>query len=166
MSKYTIYHDPKRCIGCYSCEAHCKMKNSLSLGPRLCQIIPVGPKLVDGLPRMANIFMPCFHCETPWCVAACPTGAVQKRAEDGIVFIEESLCVGCKSCIMACPWGSPQWNSETGKAVKCDYCMDRVDQGLEPACVAKCVTKCLHFGEPSLKTKKIRERYAKAIAEL
>jgi len=110
--------------------------------------------------------MPCFHCEEPWCVAACPTGAVQKRAEDGIVFIEESLCVGCKSCIIACPWGTPQWNPETGKAIKCDYCVDRVDQGLEPACVAKCVTKCLHFGEPSVKTKKIRERFAKAVAEL
>lgn len=166
MSKYYIYHDLKRCIGCFSCEAHCKMKNALPMGPRLCQIIPVGPKRVDNLPRMANIFMPCFHCESPWCVAACPTGAIQKRAEDGIVSIKESLCVGCKSCITACPWGTPQWNPETGKAVKCDYCVDRVDQGLEPACVAKCVTKCLHFGEPSLKAKKIRERFAKAIAEL
>lgn len=136
------------------------------MGPRLCQIIPVGPKRVNNLPRMANIFMPCFHCESPWCVAACPTGAIQKRAEDGIVSINESLCVGCKSCITACPWGTPQWDPETGKAVKCDYCVDRVDQGLEPACVAKCVTKCLHFGEPSEKAKKIRERFAKAIAEL
>ena len=166
MSKYYIYHDPKRCIGCFSCEAHCKMKNSLPMGPRLCQIIPVGPKRVNNLPRVANIFMPCFHCESPWCVAACPTGAIQKRVEDGIVSINESLCVGCKSCITACPWGTPQWNPETGKAVKCDYCVDRLDQGLEPACVAKCVTKCLHFGEPSLKAKKIRERFAKAIAEL
>ncbi|MGD8983795.1 MAG: 4Fe-4S dicluster domain-containing protein [Desulfobacteraceae bacterium] len=166
MSKYYIYHDPKHCIGCFSCEAHCKMKNNLPMGPRLCQIIPVGPKRVNNLPRMANIFMPCFHCDNPWCVAACPTGAIQKRAEDGIVSINESLCVGCKSCITACPWGTPQWNPETGKAVKCDYCVDRLDQGLEPACVAKCVTKCLHFGEPSLKAKKVRERFAKAIAEL
>ena len=166
MSKYYIYHDLKHCIGCFSCEAHCKMKNNLPMGPRLCQIIPVGPKRVNNLPRMANIFMPCFHCDNPWCVAACPTGAIQKRAEDGIVSINESLCVGCKSCITACPWGTPQWNPETGKAVKCDYCVDRLDQGLEPACVAKCVTKCLHFGEPSLKAKKVRERFAKAIAEL
>lgn len=166
MSNHYIYHDHKRCIGCYSCEAHCKTKNCLPIGPRLCQIIPVGPRLVDGMPRMANIFMPCFHCETPWCLAACPTGAIQKRAEDGIVFIRESLCVGCKCCITACPWGTPQWNPDSGKAVKCDYCLDRVDQGLDPACVAKCVTKCLHFGKPSLKTQKIREHYAKAIAKL
>ena len=59
--------------------------------------------------------------------------------------MEPSLCVGCKSCITACPWGAPQWHPETGKVVKCDYCMDRVDQGLKPACVTKCVTHCLHL---------------------
>jgi len=124
----------------------------------------VGPKKVKGMPRMAYVFMPCFHCEEPWCVAACPTGAMQRRAKDGIVFVEQDLCIGCKSCITACPWGVPQWNPETGKAVKCDYCMDRVDQGLEPACVSKCITKCLHFGEASEKTKVARDRFAKEIA--
>jgi Fe-S-cluster-containing dehydrogenase component len=89
---------------------------------------------------------------------------MQKRAKDGIVFVDQSLCVGCKSCITACPWGAPQWNHETGKVVKCDYCMDRVDHGLEPACVSKCVTKCLHFGEASDKTKSARERFAKEVA--
>lgn len=166
MGKHYIYQDVKRCIGCFGCESHCKTKNNLPIGPRFCQIIPVGPKLVNNLPRMAYIFMPCFHCENPWCVAACPTGAMQKRAKDGIVFVDESLCIGCKSCITACPWGTPQWNPETGKAVKCDYCRDRIDQGLKPACVTKCVTQCLHFGEPSIKTKIVRERFAKAVAFL
>jgi Fe-S-cluster-containing dehydrogenase component len=113
---------------------------------------------------MAYVFMPCFHCQNPWCVAACPTGAMQKRPQDGIVFVEESLCVGCKACITACPWGTPQWNPQTGKAVKCDFCKDRVDQGLEPACVSKCVTRCLHFSKPSAKTKVKREAHAKSIA--
>ena len=166
MSKYYIYHDAKRCIGCFSCEAHCKTKNDLPIGPRFCQIISVGPDLVNNLPRMANVFIPCFHCENPPCVTVCPTGAMQKRAEDGIVFVNAPRCIGCKICITACPWGAPQWNPDTGTAVKCDYCKDRVDQGLEPACVTKCVTKCLHFGEPDEKTKAARERFAKAIAEL
>jgi Fe-S-cluster-containing dehydrogenase component len=89
---------------------------------------------------------------------------MQKRPKDGIVFVDESLCVGCKTCITACPWGAPQWNPDTGKVVKCDFCMDRLDRGLEPACVTKCVTKCLHFGEPSRKTEISRERYARVIA--
>jgi len=164
MSNYYIYHDAKRCIGCFSCESHCKTKNSLPPGPRFCQIIQVGPRLVNNLPRTANVFIPCFHCENPWCVAACPTGAMQRRPKDGIVFVDQARCIGCKSCITACPWGTPQWDPETGKAVKCDYCMDRIDQGLEPACVAKCITKCLHFGETSAKTKKARERFAGEVA--
>ncbi len=134
MSKYYIYQDTKSCIGCFSCESHCKTKNSLPIGPRLTQIISVGPRLVNNLPRMAYVFMPCFHCQDPWCVAACP-------------------------------WGTPQWNAETGKAVKCDFCMDRVDQGLDPACVAKCVTKCLHFGEPSAKSDTTRKRHARLVAD-
>jgi Fe-S-cluster-containing dehydrogenase component len=110
--------------------------------------------------------MPCFHCEKPWCVAACPTGAMQKREKDGIVFVESSLCVGCKSCIIACPWGTPQWNPETGKATKCDYCRDRVDAGLKPACVTKCLTQCLDFGVATAEETAAlkRERWARAVA--
>ncbi|MGD9014019.1 MAG: 4Fe-4S dicluster domain-containing protein, partial [Desulfobacterales bacterium] len=109
MSKYYIYQDTRRCIGCLSCESHCKMKNNLPIGPRLTQIITVGPKKVNNLPRTSWVFMPCFHCQDPWCVSACPTGAMQKRPKDGIVFVESELCVGCKACITACPWGTPQW---------------------------------------------------------
>jgi Fe-S-cluster-containing dehydrogenase component len=89
---------------------------------------------------------------------------MQKRPADGIVFVDDSLCVGCKTCITACPWGSPQWNADTGKVVKCDYCKDRIDEGLEPACVAKCVTKCLHFGKATDMGHIKRERYAQVVA--
>jgi Fe-S-cluster-containing dehydrogenase component len=164
MSLYYLTQDQKRCIGCLSCEVHCKTNKGLPLGPRLGQIMPVGPKMVGQLPRQVFVFMPCFHCEEPWCVSVCPTGAMHKRTQDGIVFVEPSLCVGCKSCITACPWGAPQWQAETGKVVKCDYCMDRVDQGLMPACVTKCVTHCLHFGRADRLDQTRRERFAKAVA--
>ncbi len=164
MSKYSLDQDSKRCIGCYSCEVHCKSKNNLPVGPRLSRLIPVGPKMVGNLPRMSYVFIPCYHCEKPWCVAVCPTGAMVKRPEDGIVYVEDSLCVGCKSCIKGCPWGSPQWNGETGKVVKCDFCMDRVDQDLKPACVTKCITKCLHFGAAEDAGHFKKERHAEAVA--
>ncbi|MBE3586152.1 4Fe-4S dicluster domain-containing protein [Desulfofundulus thermocisternus] len=146
MSKYYLYQDEKKCISCRSCEVQCKVNKGLDPGPRPNQIVVVGPVQAGSRPRATSIFMPCFHCEEPWCVPACPTGAVQKRPKDGIVFIDQELCVGCKSCIMACPWGAPQWDARKGKAVKCDYCMDRIDAGLKPACVTACPTGCLLFG--------------------
>src|SRR3990172_6970767 len=104
MSKYFMLQDQQKCIGCHSCEIVCKSNKGLPPGTRPCQVIPVGPKFFSDRPRASFIFMPCFHCENPWCVAACPTGAMQQRARDGIVFVQQSLCVGCKTCIAACPW--------------------------------------------------------------
>jgi Fe-S-cluster-containing dehydrogenase component len=88
---------------------------------------------------------------------------MQKR-DDGIVYVDEALCVGCKACMSACPWGVPQWNAEKRKVVKCDYCMDRLDKGLLPACVTICVTKCLYFGKADEIPSVRRERAARTTA--
>ena len=163
MSKYMLRHDEANCIGCLACEVHCKTNKDLGAGPDPCQVIALGPVDVDGHPRMRFVFMPCFHCEDPWCVRACPTGAMQQREKDGIVFVESALCIGCKSCIAACPWGTPQWDPATNKVVKCDYCKDRIDVGLQPACVTKCVTGCLSFGVANEVPDPRRERYARQL---
>lgn len=166
MSKYHLFQDVKKCIGCHACEIQCKANKELPVGPKPCQIVQVGPKFIGDLPRTSFIFMPCFHCEHPWCVPACPTGAMQIRQKDGIVFVEKDLCVGCKACISACPWGAPQWNPETKKVVKCDFCMDRLDQGLKPACVSTCTTGCLSFGRIDKMPHIRREQHAAAVASL
>ena len=144
MSKYLLHHEAEDCIACRACEIHCKTNKGLGPGPSPCQIVAVAE---PDARRARFVFMPCFHCEDAWCMAACPTKAVQRRDRDGIVFIEAALCIGCKSCLSACPWGAPQWDPVSRKAVKCDYCMDRLDAGLRPACVTKCVTGCLSFGD-------------------
>jgi Fe-S-cluster-containing dehydrogenase component len=164
MSKYYLFQDTRTCIGCHACEIQCKTNKNLPRGSKPCQIIQVGPKMINGLPKMSFIFMPCYHCEDPWCVSTCPTGAMQKRSSDGIVFVDKELCVGCKTCISACPWGAPQWNSDTGKVEKCDYCKDRLDAGLKPACVTLCTTGCLTFGLAEDMTQTRRVRHAEASA--
>jgi len=164
MSKYYLFQDTKKCIGCHTCEISCKSNKKLPPGPKLCQVIQVGPKLIGELPKISFIFMSCFHCENPWCVSACPTGAMQKRGKDGIVFVDQELCVGCKTCVSACPWGAPQWNPNKGKVEKCDYCMARLDAGLKPACVSTCTTGCLDFGTVEDTTRIRRERHAAAMA--
>jgi Fe-S-cluster-containing dehydrogenase component len=90
---------------------------------------------------------------------------MQKRT-DGIVFVDEKACIGCKSCIAACPFGAPQLNPVTKKVIKCDYCKDRVDQGLMPACATKCSTKALYFGDVNEMSTILRERHAKHLTQI
>lgn len=161
---YHMFHDAERCIMCYSCEVHCKLENNLPVGPRLIRMIQVGPKVVGGRLKSQFVYLSCHHCDPAACVSACPTGAMQKRA-DGIVFVDEKACIGCKTCITACPWGSPQYNPKTKKVVKCNYCMERVDRGLWPACAQMCATHCLYFGNINEYASVLRERYARRIAE-
>ena len=165
MSEFTIYQDQKLCIGCRACEVHCKTEHDLPVGPQFCKIIEVGPKVVQGIPRINFMFMPCFHCEEAFCISACPTGAMQKREKDGIVWVDAESCIGCKACITACPWGIPQWDASSGKVIKCDYCKDRLDQGLEPACVTGCVTGSLKWLRPSEIADIKRNQTAREMAE-
>lgn len=163
MSKYFVTQDVKRCIGCRACEVHCKAKNNVPVGSFYCKMMQVGPRAVKGIPVTDFIYMSCFHCEKPWCVSACPSGAMQRRAKDGIVFVDHDLCVGCKACMTACPWGVPQWDIETGTVSKCDLCKDRLDQGLEPACVSKCTTESLKLVRPDEASRNKRQHFAEEL---
>ncbi len=165
MSNYYIYQDRKRCIGCRACEVHCKIENDVPVGAFLCRIIPVGPKEVRGVPRIDFVFMPCFQCEDAWCMAACPTGAIIRDENDHIMQVDEDRCIGCKACITACPYGAAQWNPEKGKAIKCDFCKHRLEEGLEPACVTGCTTKALKWVSPQASSTSKREKFAQAIAK-
>ena len=160
MSNYFIKIDQDRCIGCKACEVHCKAKNRVPVGAKLGQHVSLGPIMKKEQPAYMYLFMPCFHCEQPWCVSACPTGAMSKREDDGIVYVKAELCVGCKACIVACPWKIPQWDMVNGRAIKCDYCRDRVDQGKKPACVTACTTHALSFVNPNVASSRTREDYA------
>jgi Fe-S-cluster-containing dehydrogenase component len=163
MSDYYVSQDVELCIGCKACEVHCKTKNDSAEGAFFCKMIQVGPKMKNNLPILDFVYMACFHCEKPWCVSACPTGAMQRREKDGIVFVNGELCVGCKACMTACPWGVPQWDYRTGKVDKCNLCMDRIDEGLEPACVSKCTTGCLTFSKPGRASDNKRQQFAEDI---
>ncbi len=95
----------------------------------------------------------CLHCEQPACVTVCPTGASYKRAEDGIVLVDEDKCIGCKLCSWACPYGAREYSAVEGVMKKCTLCIDRIyNQNLDeaerqPACVQACPTRARHFGD-------------------
>lgn len=166
MSQYLLKYEPQRCIGCQACEVHCLSHNHLTATTGLGVLVTVGPVATEGKPQVHSAFMPCFHCEKPWCVAACPTRAMVKRESDGIVYVEKDLCVGCKACIEACPWKVPKWDEPSGKVNKCDYCRERVAEGLNPACVSGCTAHALTFSRPNDTSKRIRAAYAKALMKV
>jgi len=116
----------------------------LPFGPILCEIDHKPLKSIKGVPKTEFSFRSCYQCEEPYCADICPVDALCKR-EDGIVTLDVDKCIGCMACAGACPWGIPQFNPATGKMIKCDYCVDRLDQGLKPACVTKCTTHALKF---------------------
>ena len=88
----------------------------------------------------------CNHCLNPACVAACPSGAIYKRAEDGVVLVNENKCRGWRMCVAACPYKKVYYNWSTGKSEKCILCFPRLETGQAPACAHSCVGRIRYMG--------------------
>src|SRR5690554_6059672 len=93
-------------------------------------------------------FLPriCEHCLNPSCVASCPSGAMYKRTEDGIVLVDQDRCRGWRMCVTGCPYKKVYFNHRTGKAEKCHFCYPRVEVGLPTVCSETCVGRLRHIG--------------------
>ncbi|MQA79634.1 MAG: nitrate reductase subunit beta [Streptosporangiales bacterium] len=88
----------------------------------------------------------CEHCLNPSCVASCPSGAMYKRAEDGIVLVDQDRCRGWRMCVTGCPYKKVYFNHRTGKAEKCHFCYPRVEVGLPTVCSETCVGRLRYVG--------------------
>ncbi len=160
--------DVRRCIGCKACQIACKAWNKLpaektaisedgeytnptnlsAITWKVVHFKEVGEydNEVEGTGGLKWRMMSdnCKHCLEPSCVSVCPSGALWKRS-DGPVLYDLDRCIGCGYCTMACPWGVPHFDDEIHAIRKCTMCYDRIDQGLEPACVSVCPTDALKF---------------------
>lgn len=98
--------------------------------------------------RIAFFYFPriCNHCLNPACVASCPSGALYKRGEDGIVLVDQKRCRAWRSCIAACPYKKVFFNWSTGKSEKCILCYPRIETGQAPACFHSCVGRIRYLG--------------------
>jgi len=116
--------------------------------PNLADLSPQEQAAMFELERMAFFYLPriCNHCLNPACVAACPSGAIYKRGEDGVVLINQEVCRGWRMCVTACPYKKTYYNWSTGKSEKCILCFPRIEAGLAPACMHSCVGRIRYLG--------------------
>lgn len=99
----------------------------------------------------------CNHCLNPACVAACPSGAIYKRGEDGIVLIDQKVCRAWRFCISACPYKKPYYNWATGKSEKCIFCYPRTETGQANACGHACTGRIRTVGALFYDAERIEE---------
>ena len=138
-------HNNVDCIGCRACEIACKDKNGLPAGPRFRRVQYVeGGTYPDVYAYKVNLS--CNHCADPACLPTCPTGAIWKRKDNGIVDIDSTLCIGCRRCEAACPYGAPQFIPEQNIVAKCNLCVDEIEAGRKPYCVMACMMRTLDVG--------------------
>ncbi len=158
MSKVFIL-DIARCSGCFNCQLACKDEHAENdwlpyaaaqplTGQFWCRV----DEHVHGtIPKVKIHYEPqlCRHCDNAACMAVCPAGAFERRA-DGLVLINPARCTGCQSCLNECPYGAIYFNAEKRIAQKCTGCAHLIDAGRPPRCAEACPTDALVFvdGEP------------------
>lgn len=171
--RYGMVIDMKRCVGCMTCTVTCKVANNLPNNILWNRVMTVGGSHIDTAAgtfpndiRMQHIPINCQHCDNAPCVAACPTGASYKRAEDGIVLVDADKCIGCRMCMVACPYNARSFNWKepeyyVGYALgdidapahqfntveKCDFCAHRLAKGEVPACMELCPARARFWGD-------------------
>lgn len=166
--KLGLVIDLDTCVGCHACVVSCKEWNTGGYGSPLADVDaygdqPVGAFLnrihsyevtpADAPAQIVHFPKSCLHCDDAPCVTVCPTGASFKRADDGIVLVDESMCIGCGLCAWACPYGAREMDPVEDVMKKCTLCVDRIynenlpEVDREPACVRTCPSRARHFGD-------------------
>ena len=143
---YALLVDVNKCTGCNGCVVGCKNRHGIAAGEQgRIRIVDVA---TGDFPAVSRWIFPvmCMQCDYPPCVAVCRYQA-SFTGENGIVAVDPKKCVGCELCTFACPYGARVMRHEGKVADGCDFCMDRVQGGQVPYCVATCPTDALVFGD-------------------
>lgn len=164
--KYGMLIDETKCTGCRGCQVACKQWNDLpgevtrnrgsytnppALSAKTWNLIQYTEIETGGKAGFYFLKQACMHCEKPACASVCPVGALYKTPEGPVVY-DDTKCIGCRYCMTACPFDIPSFEWSKGlldQALirKCNMCVDRVSNGLIPACAKTCPSKAITFGE-------------------
>lgn len=146
MSQMGFYYSFDTCTGCKTCQVACKDVNNLDPGMQFREVHEIEAGTFPD-PKAFFVSMSCNHCEHPGCVANCPTGAMFKDEETGIVHHDDEKCIGCRMCVLSCPYGAPKYSEELKIVQKCQFCVGSVESDEDPACVASCQMRAIEYGD-------------------
>lgn len=172
--------DLKLCIGCQACSLACKQEYGTPRGVYWTKTLI---EEVGTYPNVTRVYTPqiCNHCEEAPCEKACPTGASYTDIEHGVVLVDYDKCVGCRACYVACPYQNRHYlkkgvlkgyypekgltpfekqcyeQFQEGTVTKCVGCIERVMEGVDPACVVGCPTSARKWGDLSDPNSEIRK---------
>jgi anaerobic dimethyl sulfoxide reductase subunit B (iron-sulfur subunit) len=141
QQEHLIYFDSERCTQCHGCETACKTWRGLGPGVQYRRVVNLWRGEYPSA-KCTSLSLACLHCVAPACLDACPVEAISKRPEDGLVLVDDALCIGCESCAEVCPFGVPQFDP-TDTMRKCDLCHSQNLAGASPPCVDTCPGKAL-----------------------
>lgn len=130
----SLHIDPEKCTGCLQCEMACSLENENIFNPAKSRI-----KVFNFHEEGRFVPYTCTQCDEAWCMHACPVEAITLDKSTGAKIVNEATCVGCKVCTIACPFGTVNYNSATGKVIKCDLC------GGDPQCAEACPTGAITY---------------------
>jgi len=156
--RYGMTMDVKRCVGCNACVLACKAENDLPENGFRDWIVTETRGVFPHLSQEIRSER-CNHCDDPPCTDCCPTGASHIN-EGGIVLVDPDMCTGCKACIASCPYDARYVHPE-GYVDKCTFCLHRVKEGQQPACVSICPTAALTFGDAADSSSELSKLLAK-----
>lgn len=171
MTQYAFAFDSNKCTGCKTCQVLCKETYDLPLENLFRRVYnyqggtweqnEAGTYVSKG--RFGYfVSVSCNHCDEPACVKVCPSGAMAKSKDTGIVSVDREVCVGCRSCEMACPYGAPSFNGNDRLMMKCNLCREHVEAGERPLCVSGCRDRAMDFGT----IEEMRAKYPQADVEV
>jgi len=152
MARYGMVINLALCMRCRACMIACKTVHQIPTGKHAGHEyyrIRVLEYEEGKYPMVKRVFAPvlCMQCKNAPCIDVCPIQGAIYRKEDGIVVIDKDKCNGCRLCMQVCPYNALYFDIEKHVVDKCDFCAERLDQDLEPACVATCMGKAILFGD-------------------
>ncbi|MCK5341492.1 MAG: 4Fe-4S dicluster domain-containing protein [Desulfobulbaceae bacterium] len=188
MKQYAMIIDLDRCVGCHTCAVSCRAEWDVPIEYARCRVERLGPHETPF--GISHTFYPahCMHCDRPACVDACPVdpeevllrdpisgqvksitmSATWKDPFSGTVQIDSRRCIGCGTCVSACPYGARFLNTKLPepKAQKCTFCIEKIVEGEEPACVQSCITGARIFGDLNDSASEAAQYVRKGVARL